>query len=197
MNLSEQVLSIHEMGAYAASNLTPDECDEITKKLKPILDAHSTKWELAGSYRRGKGQAIGDLDYIMQDGNLSGIKKDLASVLTVLDVARAGDKIASFVCEYNGRNIQVEFMAIPKSSFGAALMHATGGAEFNMSLRTHAKQKKFMLSQYGLTDNATGTIVAGDTEESIFNHLGYNYIPPSDRNSSFWAVKDKYKIRSV
>ena len=180
-------------GAYTKHRLTRQDVAAISKQLMPTIKKHSTEAFLAGSYRRGV-EDIGDMDFIVTDCDLHALIDALGEKFSVKKVARIGDKIATIVVHLSEKSeAQVEFVNVPDKSVGAAMLHSTGSGEFNVGLRTYARQKGYTLNQYGLFKGPKW--VAGRTEEEIFNRLTLHYIPPKARNGSFWNVKSQFKIR--
>ncbi len=180
-------------GAYTKFRLTRPDVASIAKQLFPIIRRHSTESFLAGSYRRGATD-IGDMDFIVTDCDLAALVEGIGEKFEVKKVARSGASTTTLVLHLSEKSeAQVEFVNVPDRSVGAALLHSTGSGEFNVGLRTYARQKGYLLNQYGLFKN--GRYVVGKSEESIFNRLGLKFIPPNQRNGSFWDVKSKFKIK--
>lgn len=178
-------------GAYAKHRLTREEVKAIAKRLKPVIVRYTKRAEIAGSYRRGA-TSIGDLDFILTNAKLLPMLTDIGEKIEVLKSPRLGDKVVTLVCRWGKKEVQVEFISVPDKSFGAAMLHSTGSGAFNMELRTYARQKGFLLNQYGLF-NESGRRVASRTEEDIFKKLNHRWIPPDERDS-FWSIKDRYKL---
>jgi DNA polymerase (family 10) len=74
-------------------------------------------------------------------------------------------------------------------SYGACLYQSTGPAMYNVHVRQVAKRKKFKLNEYGLFERDTDVKVAGDTEESIFEALGWDFKQPTERKAPEWVKK--------
>lgn len=125
---------------------------------------------VAGSYRRGKAE-IGDLDFVVIDGNLDAI----VSKLQPQEILAQGDVLVR--CRY--RNEQVEFTRTSIYTLGAALLHSTGSGAFNEGIRGFAKGKGLKLNQYGLWNG--NERLAAATEEEIFAALKLEFIPPELR----------------
>ena len=183
------------MSSNLNDRITRSEAERLHKLIRPIL-ALCGRSELAGSYRRGHLE-LGDLDFLVVNGDLNLIRISLGSTGLVKEIVRAGDLLTTVIISFNRKLIQVEFTSVTVDSFGAALLHATGSARFNAELRTLAKQKALLLNQYGLTDLASGKIIASKTEQEIFNKLGLFSIPPTERNRGLWEIIDDYKIEST
>jgi DNA polymerase (family 10) len=80
--------------------------------------------------------------------------------------------------------MQVDVRALPHESFGAALQYFTGSKEHNVALRTTAVRQGLTLNEYGLFSLEGNQRVAGETEEEVYNRLGYAWIPPELRENS-------------
>ncbi|MEK7627256.1 MAG: PHP domain-containing protein, partial [Patescibacteria group bacterium] len=71
---------------------------------------------------------------------------------------------------------------VEEKSFGAALNYFTGSKEHNVILRQIVKEKGLKLNEYGLFKNRK--IIAGKTEQEIYEKLGLNYIEPELRENT-------------
>jgi DNA polymerase/3'-5' exonuclease PolX len=66
------------------------------------------------------------------------------------------------------------------------LLYSTGSKEFNLKMRSHAKQHGYLLNQKGLyyADDKTKLVRTGiKSEKEIFQVLGMQYTPPHLRNT--------------
>ena len=75
------------------------------------------------------------------------------------------------------------FAWFPPASRGAALQYFTGSKAHNIALRDMAQSRGWKLNEYGLFDQATGSPVAGETEEGIYEALGLSPVPPELREN--------------
>jgi DNA polymerase (family 10) len=73
----------------------------------------------------------------------------------------------------------MDIRVLPKKSYGAALQYFTGSKEHNIALRKIAIEKGLKLSEYGLFKGSK--MIAGETEEEIYQKLGMDWIPPELR----------------
>ncbi len=85
---------------------------------------------------------------------------------------------------YGVERLQVDVRALPHESFGAAMQYFTGSKEHNVALRTQAIKQGLTLNEYGLFTLDGNQRVAGETEEEIYQKLGYAWIPPEMRENS-------------
>ncbi len=147
---------------------------EVIKQLSP----YCRKIEVAGSIRRGK-LFPHDIDIVLiaaDPWNLESVILDLARPLRP---GLQGDKLKRFV--YNREQIDLYFAST--ATWATLLLIRTGSKESNIRLCTLAKKKGWHLSAAGagLFDD-TGSRVAGDTEESIYQALGLPFQRPEERN---------------
>jgi len=87
-----------------------------------------------------------------------------------------GEKQISFTVG----DTQVDLYLTPERHFGAMLLFLTGPAGYNIWMRKLAKDKGYLLNQWGLWDRRSGELIAS-TEEEIYSALGTPYEPPELR----------------
>jgi DNA polymerase (family 10) len=85
----------------------------------------------------------------------------------------------------------VDIRIVPAQSWGAALAYFTGSKSHNIALRTMAQKRGWKLSEYGLFKGER--MLAGKTEEEIYEHLGLPLIEPELREMAgeLDAAKDR------
>jgi DNA polymerase (family 10) len=76
---------------------------------------------------------------------------------------------------------QADLRLVPRESLGAALQYFTGSKAHNIALRDRAIQHGFKLNEYGLFRTDDGAVVAGSSEEGIYEALGLAFVPPELR----------------
>jgi len=139
------------------------------------------KVDVAGSLRRGK-ETIGDLDLLVTGAGASDVLERVVTHPKVHEVLGKGVNKASV--QYGLEGLQVDVRALPRESFGAAMQYFTGSKEHNVTLRTIAIKQGLTLNEYGLFTLDANARVAGETEEEIYERLGYQWIPPELRENS-------------
>jgi DNA polymerase (family 10) len=165
------------------------QASEIIQKYQTILDKNNINHKVCGSWRRHK-EEIGDLDIVVTDCSINDLLFIIKNVYPYT-IVRSGDALLSLDIVFENKTVRVEFITVPLDSFGSACIHATGNAQFNISLRTYCKNKGFeKLNQYGLFKN--GISVASKTENDVFEKLGLDVIPPECR-SDFWKTHKSFK----
>ncbi|MFB6356303.1 MAG: DNA polymerase/3'-5' exonuclease PolX [bacterium] len=141
-------------------------------------EADPDRIDVAGSYRRGK-ETVGDLDIVVTGAEDVG--RCLTSHERVRDVLVDGDTKVSVLME---SDIQVDLRIVAPEEYGATLLYFTGSKEHNVKLRGRARDRGWTINEYGLFNEDTGEKLAGETEESIYNKLGLDWIPPELREDN-------------
>ena len=152
---------------------------ELTEELQQVPGVE--KVDVAGSLRRGK-ETIGDLDLLVTGAGASDVLERVVTHPKVHEVLGKGVNKASV--QYGLEGLQVDVRALPRESFGAAMQYFTGSKEHNVTLRTIAIKQGLTLNEYGLFTLDANARVAGETEEEIYERLGYQWIPPELRENS-------------
>ncbi len=129
----------------------------------------------AGSLRRMK-ETIGDIDILVAHNRGEEVVKHFTNFPKAERVLLQG-KTKGSILVYGG--YQVDIRVVPPNCYGAALQYFTGSKAHNIKLRSIAKEKGLKISEYGVFKGEK--IVAGETEESVYNALGLKWIPPELR----------------
>lgn len=124
---------------------------------------------LAGSARRKKETDLHDLDLIY-------VGDEIPTEIPNFEITVSGDKIVRGL--YKGE--QIDIYRTEKDSLGAMLLYLTGSKQYGIKMRAKAKYKGYRLNQYGLFDKK-GRRIAGQTEQEIYDALGYPYKEPELR----------------
>jgi DNA polymerase (family 10) len=133
---------------------------------------------LVGSLRRGC-ETCGDLD-VLAAGAPPSLMEAFTGYRQVERVLAHGDTKSS-VTLWGG--FQADLRLVPGPSAGAALQYFTGSKAHNIALRDRAIQRGFKLNEYGLYRVDDGTLVAGETEEGIYEALGLALVPAELREN--------------
>lgn len=137
---------------------------------------------VAGSTRRKK-ETIGDIDILAISAKPEKVTDKFAALPFVQHVYSKG-RTKTMVKLKNGPD--ADLRVVPKKSYGAALNYFTGSKDHNIALRELAVKKGWKLNEYGLFSAKGGRerLIAGETEEGIYNKLGLNYIEPEMRENA-------------
>jgi DNA polymerase (family 10) len=154
----------------------------VAEKLKKQIYSYCDRLEVAGSIRQGK-EMVGDVDIVIIPK--TPVDEFIQRIKETIEFEYGGTK--KLFGMYEGRPVNI-FITNEKS-FGACLYQSTGPAMYNVFVRQIAKKKGLKLNEYGLFNRETDEKVAGESEESIFEALGWDFKQPTDRKAPEWTKK--------
>ena len=131
----------------------------------------------AGSLRRFR-ETVGDIDIMGTADDPEMVINEFVALPQVKEVLAKGPTKASIIIP---PRLQADLRMVEHDSFGSLLQYFTGSTQHNISLRTKEQKKGLKLSEYGITDAATGMLEKFATEEAFYGRLGLQYIPPEIR----------------
>jgi DNA polymerase (family 10) len=76
-----------------------------------------------------------------------------------------------------------DLRVVPPECYGNLLQHFTGSKEHNVALREDAVRRGLSVSEYGVQETETRTVFTAETEEELYERLGYRFIPPELREN--------------
>jgi DNA polymerase (family X) len=176
-SISKKIQSLKKgSGRYLLGDIYPlvKQIEDRLSNLKGVKKAIAV-----GSFRRMK-ETIGDIDYLVLADAPEIVMDYFASMPEVNEVIGKGPS-KTFVKLNNG--MDADLLVVPKESFGSALQYFTGSKEHDVALRKIAISKDLRLNEWGVYDKKN-RMVAGSTEEGIYNKLGLDWIPPEIRENS-------------
>lgn len=133
--------------------------------------------EIAGSIRRRK-ESVGDIDILVISENSQEVMDYFVSLPFVDEIVVKGPLKSTVVLK---EGLDCDLRVFERDIFGAAMMYFTGSRELNVELRKIAISQNMKLSEWGLFKG--DEIIAGKTEEDVFQSLGLQYIPPEMREN--------------
>ena len=133
----------------------------------------------AGSVRRRK-ETFRDLDIIATASNPSALIDRFTTLDWVAEVAAKGNTKATVVA-HDG--LRFDLRVVPPESYGNLLQHFTGSKDHNVALREDAVRRGFSVSEYGVQTVETGELFQTRDEAELYEHLGYQFIPPELREN--------------
>lgn len=136
------------------------------------------KIAVAGSIRRRK-ETIGDIDMVAVSSSPAKVMERFLALPQVGHVYGKGPTKTNVRLK-NG--LDADLRVVPQKSFGAALNYFTGSKDHNIKLREIAIQKGLKLNEYGLFKKEK--MVAGKTEQEVYEKLGLRYIEPEMRENT-------------
>lgn len=148
--------------------------------LVAALREHAPEAEIVmvGSLRRGC-ETCGDLD-VLAAGAGASIMDAFTSYRLTERILAHGETRSSVLLR---GGFQADLRVVPRESLGAALQYFTGSKGHNIALRDRAIQRGLKLNEYGLYRVDGGELVAGTTEERIYEALGLAFVPPELREN--------------
>ena len=162
---------------------TRTEALESVSQLIDDLKLICNKVTIAGSIRQGK-EMVGDIDIVVIPNDLETFYDN---VMNLIEYEYGATK--KIFGMYNDRPINI--FITNSDSYGACLYQCTGPAMYNIHKRQLAKKKGFKLNEYGLFNRETNEQIAGNTELSIFEALGWKYKEPTERKVPTWIANRK------
>lgn len=139
--------------------------------------------DYAGSLRRGK-ETIGDIDLLVaaDSDDAEAIGTAFAGLEFVEEVLVQGKTKTSIRTTEDAGHMQADLRVVEPASYGAALLYFTGSKEHNVRLRERAIGQDMRLNEYGLWKSEDEKqLVAGETEQAIYEALGLAWTPPELR----------------
>src|SRR5919201_4678917 len=163
----------------AGDRVKIDVASSVAESFRSVLSSlrQARKTEIAGSLRRMK-ESIGDVDLLVASADAEPVMEAFVTHSSVARVLAHGETKSSVLTEVG---LQVDLRVIPLEAWGAALIYFTGSKPHNIRIREFAVRQGLKLSEYGLFDAESGELLAADTEQSVYERLGMDYIEPTLR----------------
>ncbi len=133
--------------------------------------------ELAGSIRRMQ-ETVGDVDILVTSDDPQEVMNFFVAMPYVASVMAQGPTKSSV---HLSAGLDCDLRVVAPESFGAALQYFSGDKFHNVAVRQIAIKQGYKLNEYGLYKGSR--LVAGKTEEEIYNKLGLDYIDPELRTN--------------
>ena len=163
----------------AEERMTRTQAEELSAKMINLLQPYCDSIDVCGSFRRGR-EDPGDLDIVIimkPRVTLPQIVEDLDGEYTAVNWL--GEKKTQMVIE----GVKVDVRTTTPRAKGAALLYFTGPAGYNIGIRRSAKSRGMKLNEYGIFDRETNEYLGGSTEEEIYEILGKNFRPATERKA--------------
>ena len=164
-----------EHGRYLLGEIMPT-AEAILEKIRALPEVQSA--EFGGSLRR-MSETVGDIDFISFSNKPSEVVKKFIKFPEIKNVHSKGEHKALVRLNIN---TDADILVVSPKSLGSALIAWTGDKQHNISLRTLAEKRGWMLNDYGLWHGKT--LLASKTEEEVYKKLGMGWIPPEIRNNT-------------
>jgi DNA polymerase (family X) len=151
----------------------------IAEELAAALREHpaAERVEVAGSVRRWA-ETCKDIDIIATAEEPAALAEHLASHPLI---AAAGSPGANGLRAQTHNGISVDLRIVPPANFGNLLQHFTGSKAHNVQLREEAVARGLSVSEHGITETESGDVTACESEQEVYERLGYEYVEPELR----------------
>jgi DNA polymerase (family 10) len=151
----------------------------IVEELAAALREHpaANRVEVAGSARRWA-ETCKDVDLIATADDPAALSEHLAAHPLI---AAAGTPGANGVRAQTHNGVSVDLRIVAPAAFGNLLQHFTGSKAHNVALREDAVSRGLSVSEHGITESESGEVELCESEEAVYEHLGYEYIEPELR----------------
>ena len=173
----------------------------------------TNKFEIVGSYRRGKPDS-GDIDIIITSSTddktifnkflekMDDTKKDEESNESKIIKAflTRGEKKVMVIGKLSEKNLarRLDFLYSAPEEYAFAILYFTGSMEFNTSMRQYALQQGLTLNEHGfhkMENKIKGDKITSksfNTEKDIFDYLNLEFKEPNERiDSNSIIIKKK------
>ena len=134
----------------------------------------------AGSARRRK-ETVRDLDIIATASDPAALTGYFTSLGWVSEIVAKGPTKATVV-SHDG--FRFDLRVVPPECYGNLLQHFTGSKAHNVALREDAVRRGLSVSEYGVTEVESGEVFTTQSEEELYERLGYQFIPPELRENA-------------
>ena len=174
-NIRRGIAQLSAAGGRVLVSLALDVAEELLGELRTMREVRRADY--AGSLRR-MAETIGDVDLLVASSDAEPIMERFTSLSQVERVLAKGPTKSSIITT---KGLQVDLRVIEPDVWGAAMIYFTGSKAHNVRIREMAVRKGLKLSEYGLFDADDGELIAAETEEVVYEHLGLPFIPPTMR----------------
>ena len=169
-----------------------------TEKMDLVKD-ETTKFEIVGSYRRGKKES-GDIDVIVTSDTREVFKNFVSKLIldgVIIEVLSRGPSKSLVIGRLNDKSIprRIDFLYSPPEEYAFATLYFTGSKMFNTVMRSHALTMSLSLNEHGLYKKEKGQkkedklTQVFNSEQEIFDFLKLTYREPLDRIDGMSVVK--------
>ena len=153
--------------------------EDVASALRGVTGLH--RLEAAGSLRRRR-ETIGDIDLMGTADDPEPVLRALTELPQVAEVLVHGPKKVSVLLD---RGVQVDLRIVEEKVYGSLIQYFTGSQQHNVLLRERARRQGLSINEYGITNLESGEVEEFADEESLYERLGLQYIPPELREGQY------------
>ena len=174
-NVLDGARRLEASGGRVLVNAALEVAEELLVRLREVPGVGRTAF--AGSLRR-MAETIGDVDLLVAAQRPARVMDAFVGDGLVAKVLAHGETKSSIVTT---GGLQVDLRVIDRGAWGAALIYFTGSKAHNIRIREMAVRKGLKLNEYGLFRAKSGTLLAAETEQDVYERLGLPFIEPTLR----------------
>jgi DNA polymerase (family 10) len=180
-NVLERLANLGEDGDEGQGRMLLSKVRPIAEELAAALREHpaANRVEVAGSARRWA-ETCKDIDLIATADQPTALSEHLAAHPLI---AAAGTPGPNGVRAQTHNGVSVDLRIVPPAAFGNLLQHFTGSKAHNVQLREEAVARGLSVSEHGVTETESGEVTLCETEEAVYERLGYAYVEPELREN--------------
>jgi len=177
-----QAIEEYGRGKSKANRMVLPYANELAQTMLAYLKKSKDVMEVfpLGSLRR-KRETIGDIDIAVSTDNPEAVLNYFTEYPHKERVIEKGERSSSIIV---ASHRQIDLMVQPPQAFGSLLQHFTGSKAHNVQLREYALSKGLSLSEYGIKKKDEETLTQYATEESFYQALGLQWVPPEIREGT-------------
>ena len=178
--MNRQATLFAEDDVPVLAELDLKQAEVIADRVKASVCSHCSRIEVVGSIRRQKA-TVHDIDFVaIAKSDLEWQKIGQALKRKKAKLLCAGNSVIKALLRCEKGLFQVDFYRAHPNSWGIHLLVRTGSAEHNTWLAALAISKGMRIKySEGLTKD--DNVIAGETEQSVFEALGLPFQVPSQR----------------
>lgn len=160
---------------HTGDRFTPDQIIPLQKIITPVLAKYGQRFELCGSYRRGKA-TVKDLDYVIEctRENFALLRAELT--VAGVEFHRGANEIMNGYLQ----GVAVDFFRGDAESYISILIWRTGSANHNIYCATVARRRKMRILRTGIEKD--GATIHPKTEAEFYSILGVPFMRPDQRD---------------
>jgi DNA polymerase (family 10) len=178
-NVLDRLANLGDDGEDGRGRMLLSKVRPIAEELATALREHpaANRVEVAGSARRWA-ETCKDIDLIATADEPTALSEYLASHPLI---AAAGTPGPNGVRAQTHNGVQVDLRIVPPAAFGNLLQHFTGSKAHNVALREGAVARGLSVSEHGISEPESGEVTLCESEEAVYQRLGYAYVEPELR----------------
>ena len=166
-----------EAGKRVSIAIATEAANSVVEAL--LAEDHVSQASVAGSCRRRK-ETCGDLDVLATTEDAVAAMNCLEGHPLTEEVLLRGDTKMRVRLK---SGVEMDLRVVPDESYGAAMQYFTGSKEHNVVVRQRAKDLGLKVNEYGVFKDEE--LVAGATEEEVYEAVGLPWVPPELRENRF------------